>query len=546
MKSEEVKARIRQHVQKQEWERAFSLGLEVLHAQPNHDDLWQVLRQVTPKLPISFFSPAHLEALYVIVSRAPSSPVIAALLGLQALCARYPVFAAHLQLVEAGAMTAEQIDLEALAPFFGEPLFHALLRHLILPHAGMERFLTVLRRRLLSMLSEEGQELRAHHGVLTSLAVQGHINGYVYYRTPEEESLLESLQRRPHAPDVTLLLACYMPPVQESGADSEFDRFVADIQRQRQRELAAASGIEVLGGIEDAVSQAVREQYEEHPYPRWINLPDIPQETPHGLLKRLFPRFDASVLSIEEKPQILIAGCGTGKQALEAARRFPSGQVSAVDLCRASLAYAVCKTEEYRVTNIRYVQADILHLAESGDTRFDIVESCGVLHHMLDPMAGWRVLVEALKPGGLMKIALYSATARESITQCRDIIRERRIGDSEAQIRGFRHELMQQKGAQHSYPFMQAVDFFSLPECRDLLFHRQEHCFSLPEISDAIAQLGLQFIGFDVPGQAMVERYMARFPQDPYWNDLDNWHRLEQEHPLLFFGMYQFWCYKPL
>ena len=45
--------------------------------------------------------------------------------------------------------------------------------------------------------------------------------------------------------------------------------------------------------------------------------------------------------------------------------------------------------------------------------KFDIIESAGVLHHMADPVAGWRTLTNCLKPNGLMKIGLYSNLARQ-------------------------------------------------------------------------------------------------------------------------------------
>ena len=52
------------------------------------------------------------------------------------------------------------------------------------------------------------------------------------------------------------------------------------------------------------------------------------------------------------------------------------------------------------------MQADILDLGKLKK-QFDIIESAGVLHHMKDPMAGWQVLTDRLKLGGLMKIGLY-------------------------------------------------------------------------------------------------------------------------------------------
>ena len=53
---------------------------------------------------------------------------------------------------------------------------------------------------------------------------------------------------------------------------------------------------------------------------------------------------------------------------------------------------------ELGITNIQYLQADILNLDELGQ-EFDIIESAGVLHHMNEPMVGWRILADALKTG---------------------------------------------------------------------------------------------------------------------------------------------------
>ena len=79
------------------------------------------------------------------------------------------------------------------------------------------------------------------------------------------------------------------------------------------------------------------------------------------------------------------------------------------------------------------MQADILDLGKLN-RQFDIVESTGVIHHMDDPLAGWRVLTDCLKPGGLMKIGLYSEMARQDIVKMRQEISEAGIGSSDAVV----------------------------------------------------------------------------------------------------------------
>ena len=83
------------------------------------------------------------------------------------------------------------------------------------------------------------------------------------------------------------------------------------------------------------------------------------------------------------------------------------------------------RLNELGLENLEYLHADILHLHQLGQ-KFDIIESAGVLHHMDEPMAGWRVLTDLLKPGGLMKIGLYSQSARQQIVKIRNEFRRQK------------------------------------------------------------------------------------------------------------------------
>jgi SAM-dependent methyltransferase len=239
-------------------------------------------------------------------------------------------------------------------------------------------------------------------------------------------------------------------------------------------------------------------------------------------------------------PSILIAGCGTGQHSIVSASRFANCQVTAIDLSRASLAYAQRKSRELGITNIEYMQADILNLEEL-DREFDIIESAGVLHHMDDPMAGWRVLVDLLKTGGLMAIGLYSELARRPVVKTREDIALRKIGTSASEIRKFRQSLVESHD-EHHQQLAGFRDLFSLSEVRDLLFHVQEHRFTLPRIQHCLDALGLKFCGFD--DADIVRQFKTFFGGDRDIYDLSLWHQFEESHPYAFAGMYQFWCQK--
>ena len=307
-------------------------------------------------------------------------------------------------------------------------------------------------------------------------------------------------------------------------------------------EKMIAKQISVLGEISDDVSLKVREQYEENPYPRWVKARVAITAKPiasicDDLKLQLYSENVKNVTA----PSILIAGCGTGQHSIEAASRFSNCEVTAMDLSLASLAYAKRKTDELGFTNIDYLHADILHLHQTG-RKFDIIESTGVLHHMDEPMAGWKILVDLLNPGGLMKIGLYSELARQQIVGVRKKIAFLGLGTSATEIRDFR-ELLAQSEIYDVKQLVASLDFFSLSNFRDLVFHVQEHRFTLPQIKNCLDKLGLKFCGFENNEVISNFKELHRTEADIY--DLDLWHQFEERNPQAFAGMYQFWCQKP-
>ncbi len=176
------------------------------------------------------------------------------------------------------------------------------------------------------------------------------------------------------------------------------------------------------------------------------------------------------------------------------------------------------------------------------DRRFDLIESCGVLHHLGDPLAGWRVLVGLLRPGGMMKIALYSEIARRDVAKGRALVAARGEIASAENIRRFRRDIIGGKLAELA-SLTRFRDFYSLGECRDLLFHVQEHTFTLAMIEDALAALGLTFLGFEISSHAR-RAFRAAHPEDGALTRLAAWHEFERDNPWTFMGMYRFWCRK--
>ena len=224
------------------------------------------------------------------------------------------------------------------------------------------------------------------------------------------------------------------------------------------------------------------------------------------------------------------------------ASRFSDSQVTAIDLSHSSLSYAKRRTNELGITNINYIQGDILDLIRLKSD-FDIIECVGVIHHMEDPIAGWSALIDRLKPGGLMKIGLYSEIARKNIVRAKLSINTDVTSLDMNDIRRIRSQLIAEKNP-FLYELALSNDFYSSSSLRDLLLHSQEHHFTLPEIDMLIKKLGLIFIGFEFPDSRFLDKFRSHFPQRDAIYDLTKWHRFERLNSNFFSGMYQFWAQK--
>lgn len=460
--------------------------------------------------------------------------------------------------------TAAALAAGAFDALTSDALALRLLELAVIPSPELERAFTRLRRALLACRRDATALAAGWDDFACALALQCHLNEYVWMETAAETAALADLERRltddlaaGRAPDAATLAvyAAYRPlhrlphastlPSLTAGAGPAAARLVARQAAEPLAEEALKAVMPRLTPVADAVSQMVRRQYEENPYPRWTTagLQDQPAPTA-AVIRAMFPHVALPPDPRWEAPEILIAGCGAGRESLWVANQFKGASVLAVDLSLSSLAYARRQSERLGVANIAYGQADILQLG-ALNRRFDIVQSVGVLHHMDDPMAGWRALTDLVRPGGLMKIGLYSERARAAVVAGRAFIAERGYGSSTEEIRRFRQDALALPGDHPIRPATRSVDFFSVSACRDLLFHVQEHRMTPLQIADMLDRLGLAFLGFQLEDPATARLYRARFPDDPTMTSLAAWDRFEQERPLTFGGLYQFWLRRP-
>ena len=466
---------------------------------------------------------------------------------------------------------------EIIADLSNVPLLLKLMVVSPLPDLEFENILKDIRSAILLSITD----IKPNPETLKfqiALSLHCFTNEYLYDQTNEEIKALKELETLiekklmicadrwpPSSTDLTIgdqtILAClasYKPLYEYSWLQLQSVPVELETLHRRQilepeKERQLRSTIPILQEIKDKVSCKVREQYEQNPYPRWVNSPSPLYYFSHFPFKfksvsEMITQQDIRIWYHGKEivnPQILITGCGTGRQSIGTATAFKNCDVLAIDLSLNGLTYAKRKTEELGITNIDYMQADILDLRELN-RKFDIIESIGVLHHMDDPMKGWKVLTDCLNTGGLMRIGLYSELGRRDIPKIRDEINQSTVWEKQSYhdaIRSFRKTIISSEEEHHKQILDHNTSFYSMSMLRDLLFHVQEHRFTIPQIEASLSSLGLMFCGFE--DGFTVQQFRESI--DIYDNDLyelEKWALFEKEHPEWFPGIYQFWCQK--
>lgn len=398
--------------------------------------------------------------------------------------------------LDAGALDGDPEAIAAKAE--GDDLILALLTEAQVTSPEAEKALTVLRRWLL--LSERWNNFPK---LVTALAAQARHNQGAWLLYGEEHAALET------DPDPAIA-AAYWPDLTEAGRTADHV---------------------------DAVTAKVAEQYRRWPYPTWSR---ISVRSPSTIPSEIEKRDGGRSSGLPVDAEILVAGCGTGREPAILRRRYPDAHITAIDLSATSLDYATRTCAALGIDGIEFHQLDLHQVATLG-RNFHFITSSGVLHHLPDPEAGWRALVDVLRPGGVMKIMLYSKLARLRIRAAQAMLSgltDQPVTDD--LLREARRILIEAP----RNPVANLIDFYSLAGVHDLLFHRHEDPFDVPRIMRAIDALGLELLAFELPRPDLKARYKADHPDDPLLRDPSAWSKLELADPTLFAGMYDFWCRK--
>jgi 2-polyprenyl-3-methyl-5-hydroxy-6-metoxy-1,4-benzoquinol methylase len=467
-----------------------------------------------------------------------------------------------------------------------DPLLLGSLKRFHFCDALLERLFISLRQTLLFNTVQDMTIPSAHLALAHDMAVQAQLNEYVWPITKNENDIIEGLEdlllqvteetqwKLDDIAPAVLILAQYKDLSKTKIAKALVSKnvkptlknsYLADIIdysiTHRDKEIKLAKKLPYWSHTnpnskhpnnknqsnKNAVSLRVQDQYEENPYPRWKEIGFNTASSYQQALLKNFPQLNLSHWQGKKKLNVLVAGCGTGRQAIRLASYFNDLNIVAIDLSGRSLAYAKQQANKYGVENIQFIQADILEF-DDFPMLFDVIECSGVLHHMEDPEQGLQSLQKLLSPTGVMKIALYSETARKQVITFRKLIAQSNQQSEQSGGNKLDQRLLRQALLMNQIPgdwneIINSHDFYSMSNCRDLIFHEQEHQFTPTKIANLLANNQLDFIGM-LPTTSARQLFEETFGKLTGNNSLKNWDKIEQEEEGIFAGMYQFYCRK--
>lgn len=240
-----------------------------------------------------------------------------------------------------------------------------------------------------------------------------------------------------------------------------------------------------------SVTQVVEDFYDRYPYPppvddldRYRRVWDDPAR------RRAEHHLSWPAAAYRENRSILVAGCGTS-QAAKHAMRWPSAQVTGIDLSATSVRTTEALRRRYGLDNLTVHHLPIESVGELGQ-RFEQIVCTGVLHHLADPDVGLAALRDVLEPDGAMHLMVYAPYGRAGIYMLQEFCSRLGIGATDEGIRDLITALASlPPGHPLEHLLREAPDFRTEGALADALLHPQDRAYSVAQFHEYLERAGL-------------------------------------------------------
>ena len=233
--------------------------------------------------------------------------------------------------------------------------------------------------------------------------------------------------------------------------------------------------------------------YEAHPYPPPVDDLDSYIEAWDSALRRrgLFHLF-FPVRAFQEDLKILVAGCGTS-QAAKHAVRWPGSDVLGIDISESSLSHTEALKRKHGLDNLETEHMPIENVGSFGPI-FDIVVCTGVIHHLIDPLAGLTALANVLRSDGAMELMVYGAYGRAGLSMLQQYGRIAGVGMSEPEIDELVRTVREIPASHPAKPVLtRSGDTRTYGGIADALLNPREISYTVPQLFELVTKAGLVF-----------------------------------------------------
>jgi len=266
---------------------------------------------------------------------------------------------------------------------------------------------------------------------------------------------------------------------------------------------------------------AVQEHYQDYPYP-YRNPEDEKKRLLHMVgesLGELNHFLFKGKENFDSGFRCLIAGGGTGDSAIYLAEQLKNNNAEIVylDFSKPSMEVAKKRAEARGLTNIKWVYDSILNIPSINLGKFDYINCSGVLHHLPSPPKGLSILKDSLNDNGGMHLMVYAKYGRTAVYQIQEIMKMVNQGAT-SRI----EEVMNGKIVLNSLPTTSWHNHFPINDYAlfgdvglyDMYLHKQDRCYSIPELYQFVGNSGLNFVEFTDVSERLalkIENYIKDF-----------------------------------
>ena len=431
----------------------------------------------------------------------------------------------------------------------------------------LEKLITIFRFGLLKIYSEEKsffEEEGYLSDLLISLCNQNFLNHSSWIVSDIEKDILTNLDlRRKNIPknkqnlNDFLMYGSYIALDKDKELKKTFIKKIPSNKEKfftlknhltrSERLLKYKKNINTKFSITKEESLLLKMFQDENYGPSWGKL-----KTDEEIPFLYFLKMDLAPIELLKKPKdikspnILYAGCGTGRSTMKVSN-IENCSIDAIDLSLENLLYFEEKCHEHRVRNINIYNMDFSDIKKLNK-QYDLIFIDGVFNTTNNLDNNFDILSEILKDDGFVKLNMPSPLieSEKNLLQ-KKLIKKNISKDSPiSQLRQFIF-------TSRDPDFRKLInnnDFYDKHSLNKLIFNDKKNLKNISEMKNVFQKKEFEYLGLgnfisNIDNKTTImSLYKNHYKDDIFLKNLDNWSEFEEKYKIIFKNNYRFWLKK--